>query len=113
APGLAKVVGNDDDGPLLLNIANQVLDGFGRLGIQCARRFVHEDDFGVNGKGAGEAQALLLADRETQSWADSRSWSHLFSMGPLPLNAGKGMWTRRRGRQQTVSSIAYMHICAY
>src|ERR1051325_4335899 len=63
--GLLHVVGDDDYGVVLLELQNQVFDlGRGER-VEGGGRFVHEEHFGLHGQGAGNAQPLLLAARET------------------------------------------------
>src|SRR6185503_10063940 len=41
---LLHIMGDDDDGELLLQVENQVLDASGGEGIQGGSRFIHEND---------------------------------------------------------------------
>src|SRR3954451_5413785 len=67
-PGsLLHVVGDDDDGELLLELLHQVLDARGRDGIERGARLVHEYDVGLHRDGARDAQALLLTTGEAQT----------------------------------------------
>src|SRR5688500_18494021 len=47
--GLLHVVGDDDDGVLLLELGHEILDAAGRDRIERRARFVHEDDLGIDG----------------------------------------------------------------
>lgn len=62
APRLRDVVRDDHDGMPLLESHDQLFDGLGGFRIERACRLVHQDDFRLHGEGAGEAEALLLAD---------------------------------------------------
>ena len=64
AGGLLHVVGDDGDGVVLFEVGHEVFDGDGGLGVERGAGFVHEEDFGLGGDGAGDAEALLLAARE-------------------------------------------------
>jgi hypothetical protein len=68
AIGLGKIVGDEDDGADLFEGEDELFDGFGGFGIECAGGFIHEDDFRIQGESAGEAKALLLTDGETLGW---------------------------------------------
>ena len=59
-------VGNDDDGnaKALVNVLEQLEDGFRRLRVQGRRGFVAQEDVRVAGQGPGDADALLLAARQ-------------------------------------------------
>ena len=64
AGGLLHGVGDDGDGILLFELVDQVFDDGGGDGVEGAAGFVHQNDFGAHGNGAGNAQALLLATRQ-------------------------------------------------
>ena len=57
-------VGDDDDGEVLAQLVDQLLDDGGRDRIERRARLVHQDDFGRDGDGARDAEALLLAAGE-------------------------------------------------
>lgn len=61
---LIEVVGDDDDAAGGFHGEDAGFDGFGGFWVEGAGGLVHEDDFWVCGDGAGEAEALLLADGE-------------------------------------------------
>src|SRR5262249_460648 len=50
-----------------LQAKHQFLDSPRRFWIEGAGRFIHENDFGVEGQRPRQAKTLLLSDRETQS----------------------------------------------
>ena len=52
---------HDDDGEIPAQLAYTLLDFLGGYGVESAGGFVHEQDVGLNGKGSGNAQPLLLA----------------------------------------------------
>ena len=58
------VVGDDDDGDLLAEGLHELLDLVGGDGVEGGAGFVHQEDFGLGGDGAGDAEALLLAAGE-------------------------------------------------
>ncbi len=64
--GLLHVVGDDDDGVILFQLRGQLLDLGRRDGVQGAGRLIHQQDLGLNGQGARNAEALLLAARHAQ-----------------------------------------------
>lgn len=68
ADGLDDVhlVGDEQDGQaeLLVEVAQQLEDGAGGLGVECGGRLVGQQHLGVAGEGAGDAHALLLAAGE-------------------------------------------------
>src|SRR5690606_27843855 len=64
ARGLLHVVGDDDDGELLGEVDHELFDAGRRDRVEGRARLVHEDDLGLEGDGAGDAQALLLAAGE-------------------------------------------------
>src|SRR5665648_547789 len=64
--GLLHVVGDDDDGVLLLQLLHQILDAHRGDGIERRGGLVHQDDVGLDGDGAGYAEPLLLAAGEVQ-----------------------------------------------
>ena len=57
---------DDDDRVALLELLHQVLDPRRRDGVECGRGLVHEDDVGLDGEAAGDAEALLLPSGEAQ-----------------------------------------------
>src|SRR5690625_4385055 len=57
---LLHVVGDDHDGEVLLQLEDQLFDDGGGNRIERRTGLVHQDDFGADGDGAGDAQALLL-----------------------------------------------------
>jgi hypothetical protein len=60
ARSLLHGVGDDDDAIAAAQFVDQFLD-LGRCdGIECGARLVHQDDFGIDRDGTGDAQALLL-----------------------------------------------------
>src|SRR5690554_2786919 len=54
-------VGNDGDGVVLRQLGDQLLDPRRGDGVEGRAGLVHQDHFGTDGDGAGNAQALLLA----------------------------------------------------
>lgn len=64
---LLHVVGDHDDGVILFQLRGQLLDLGRRDGVQGARRLIHQQDLGLNGQSACNAEALLLAARHAQS----------------------------------------------
>src|SRR5690606_5650320 len=60
------VVRYDDNGRILLdgNLAQEVHDDAGALGIKCRRRFVGEDDAGAVGERTGDGDTLRFASRK-------------------------------------------------
>src|SRR5437870_4211289 len=58
ARGLLHVVGNDDNGVILLQFQNQVLDFRRRERVEGGSRFVHQQHLRLHGQGAGDAEAL-------------------------------------------------------
>ena len=66
APGLAEDVGDDDDRVIALELDELPLDVLARLGVEGRGRLVAEDDLGLDGQAPGQAQPLLLADREAR-----------------------------------------------
>ena len=63
---LLHVVGDDDHGVVLFQLAHELLHLHGRTGVQGAGGFVHQQHFGLNSQGAGDAKALLLAAGKAQ-----------------------------------------------
>ncbi len=65
-PGAGHVVGDGDRGraELLHAIDDQPVDDRAHDGVEAGRRLVEEDDVGLGGDGAGQADALLHAARE-------------------------------------------------
>ena len=64
ARGLLHRVGDDDDAVVLLQLVDQLLDLGGGDRVERRARLVHQDHFGADGDGPGDAQALLLAAGE-------------------------------------------------
>src|SRR6266404_1911213 len=64
ARGLLRVVGDDRDRQLLLEIVDQLFDLGGGDGDERRARLVHQEDLRIHREGAGDAEALLLAARE-------------------------------------------------
>src|ERR1051326_2306729 len=64
AGGLLHVVGDDDDGDVVLQFEDQVFDPGGGQWVKRRGRFVHEEDPGFDRQGAGDAEPLLLAAGE-------------------------------------------------
>src|SRR5690606_20347358 len=54
-------MGDDDDGVVLAQFVDQLFDDRRRDGIERRAGLVHQDYFGTDGNGAGDAEALLLA----------------------------------------------------
>src|SRR5579872_7083494 len=67
ARGLLHVVGDDDDGATALELEDEVFDFRGGDGIEGGTGLVQQEHFRIYGKGAGDAQALLLAAGEAIS----------------------------------------------
>jgi hypothetical protein len=67
AGGLLHVVGHDDDGVLALELEDEVFNLRGGDGVERGGWLVHEENLGVDGEGAGDAHALLLAAGERGS----------------------------------------------
>ena len=67
ALSLLHVVSHDDDREVGLEFGDQFLDFEGGDGIEGGAGFVHQEDFGSNGDGAGDAQSLLLAAGEAEA----------------------------------------------
>ena len=66
ARGLLHVVGHDQDGELLLQLGDQLLDLAGGDRVERRGRFVEQQHFRLQGDRAGDAQALLLAAGQAQ-----------------------------------------------
>src|SRR5438445_12024939 len=64
ARGLLHVMRHDDDGVLALELEDEVLDLRGGDGVERGRRLVHQKNLRIDGEGAGDAHALLLAAGE-------------------------------------------------
>src|SRR6478735_10122128 len=64
ARGLLHIMGDDRDRITAAKAVDQFLDLRGRNRIERRARFVHQDDFGIDGDRAGNAQPLLLAARK-------------------------------------------------
>ena len=54
-------MGHDDHSVVLFQLAHQLLHLHGGARVQGAGGFIHQQDFGLDSQGAGNAQALLLA----------------------------------------------------
>src|SRR5262245_17201582 len=67
AGGLLQVVGDDDDRVLVLDLVDQLLDLHGGDGIESRAGLVHEQDLGLDGDGARDAEPLLLAAGEREA----------------------------------------------
>src|SRR3990172_1056256 len=65
--GLLHVVRHDDNRVLLNEIADEVLDLQGRDRVQGRAGLVHQDDVGLDGKGPGDAEPLLLSAGEGEA----------------------------------------------
>ncbi len=61
ACGLLHVVGDGDDGAEIFQLNEELFDFRGADGIESGARLVEEKNFGLDGQGAGDAEALLLA----------------------------------------------------
>ena len=66
AGGLLHVVGDDHERVLLLQLVHQVLDRLGRDRVERRGRLVEQDDVGLDGDRAGDAEPLLLAAGEAE-----------------------------------------------
>ena len=64
---LLHIVRNDHERTDLLELAGQLLNHQRRHGVECLGRLVHQQNVGLHGKRAGDAQALLLSTRKTQA----------------------------------------------
>src|SRR5690606_37634796 len=62
--GLRHVVRDDDDRVLVSELSHESLDRLRALRIERRARLVHEDDARLEGKKAGDAELLLLLERE-------------------------------------------------
>src|SRR5260370_38359163 len=118
AGGLLHVVGDDGDGVLGLELEDELFDLRGGDGVERGSGLVHEKNLRVDGEGAGDAHALLLAAGERSSGfflqvildlfpesglleraldrlvEDAAVWA-----GPVPSRAaGLGLASRSRGR---------------
>src|ERR1700722_13335119 len=58
---LLHVVGHDDDGIVVPQFIDKILDSGARNRIQRGGGFVHQDDLRTHGDGARDAEALLLS----------------------------------------------------
>ncbi len=87
---------------------HELFDFVGGDGVEGGAGFVHEEDFGLGGDGAGDAEALLLAAGEgeggtveavfyfvPQAGGDERSFDGLVEDGPL-FNAIDARTSRSR-----------------
>ena len=63
----ARLWVTEHEGVFDLEALDEIFDGLGRFRIEGAGGFIHEDDLGRGRQRAGQAQALLLADRELQA----------------------------------------------
>ena len=60
-------VGHDDDAVVLLQLVDKLLDPRGRDRIEGRGWLVHQDHFGADGNRPGDAEALLLAARQSRT----------------------------------------------
>src|SRR6267142_1657541 len=60
ARGLLHVVRDDDDSVVLLQFDHQLFDLGRRNGVQRGSRLIHEQDLGLDGQGARDAETLLF-----------------------------------------------------
>ncbi len=67
ACGLLHVVGDDDDRVVRLEFVDQFLDARRGDRVEGRAGLVEQDDLGLDGDGAGDAQALLLAARKAHA----------------------------------------------
>src|SRR5581483_12265077 len=67
ARGLLHVVGHDHDRQVTLQLENQLLDPRRRDGVEGRAWLVHQQHLRLDGQGARDAQALLLAAGEPRS----------------------------------------------
>ena len=58
---------HDHERACLLELAGQLLNHQRRHRVECRGRLVHQQNVGLHGKRAGDAQALLLSTRKTQA----------------------------------------------
>jgi len=63
--GLLHGMGDDDDRVLQPQFIDQVLDPGGGDRVEGRAGLVHQDDFGADGDGPGDAQPLLLSARQS------------------------------------------------
>src|SRR5918999_6009106 len=63
APGLLQIVRHDDDGELLLELVQQLLDALRRDRVQRAGRFVEQQQLGIVRERPRNAESLLLSTR--------------------------------------------------
>ena len=68
AGGLLHVVGDDDDGVLVVKLFDQVFNFCCCNGVQCAARFVHQYHFRINGNRPGDTKSLLLSTTQSRAW---------------------------------------------
>src|SRR5437867_6539426 len=64
ARGLLHIVGDDSDGADVFQLHQQFFNFGSADGIERGAGFIEEENFGLDGKSAGDAQALLLAAGE-------------------------------------------------
>lgn len=64
---LLHIVRNDHERAGLFELAGQLLHHQRRHRVECRGRLVHQQNVGLHGKCAGDAQALLLSTRKTQA----------------------------------------------
>ena len=83
---LLHVVGDDDHGVVLFQLAHQLLHLHGGAGVQGAGGLVHQQHFGLDSQGAGDAQPLLLAAGQAQG-ALFQAVLHLIPQGGAPQAA--------------------------
>ena len=65
--GLLHVVRHDHQRAGLLELAGKLLHHERRHRVECRGRLIHQQNVGLHGKCAGDAQALLLTARKTQA----------------------------------------------
>ena len=94
---LLHVVRDDDHRVVGLQLLDEVLDAAGGDGVQCRTRLVHEQDIGVGGEGARDAEALLLAARHAQT----RFLQPVLDLVP-----------QRRLRQRTLDELVHVALVA-
>ena len=63
---LLHIVGHNNDGQLAFKLVHSFFYLLGGYGFKGARRFIHKQNFRLNGQGAGDAQPLLLPAGKAQ-----------------------------------------------
>ncbi len=63
APGLLHVMRHDHDRVVIFEIVHQIFDARRRDRVERRTGLVHQDDFGLYGRSARDAEPLLLAAR--------------------------------------------------